>query len=63
MTNDSGGVDWMTWERAVIDTLIVQLDITNGDAQGIVEAHPFEMAQEWAKGSSSEAAAARLINP
>lgn len=45
-----------------MDIVIERLEVPNGDAQGIVEAHPFEIAQEWAKGSSAEVAANRLID-
>lgn len=39
------------WDREIIDCIIEQLDVPNGDAQGIFEAHPFETAQGWAIGS------------
>lgn len=55
-------LDFNDWERSITDQLIVMLDITNGDAQGILEAHPFVMSQEWAKGSSPEIAVQRLTN-
>ncbi len=51
------------WERDITDLLIDLLEISNGDAQGIVECHPFELAQEWAKGSTPQAAADRLAAP
>ena len=41
------------WEREIIDHIIELLEVPNGDAQGIFEAHPFEAAQGWAKGSES----------
>jgi hypothetical protein len=51
-----------TWEREIIDVLIERLEVSNGDAQGIFEAHTFEMAQEWSKGSPASVAAQRLID-
>ncbi len=54
--------NFSSWERSIIDLLIVTLDISNGDAQGIVEAHQFVLSQEWAKGSTPEIAVQRLTN-
>lgn len=50
------------WEREIMDLLIEKLGVSNGDAQGIFEAHTFEVSQEWSKGNSSSEAAQRLIN-
>lgn len=50
------------WEREIMDLLIEKLEIPNGDAQGVFEAHTFEIAQEWSKGSPASVAAQRLIN-
>ncbi len=52
----------LDWEREIIDGLSDRLEISNGDAQGIFEAHPFEAAQEWTKGSCATMATERLIN-
>lgn len=37
---DNGCLGWVDWSRAVIDALIDDLEITNGDAQGIFESVP-----------------------
>jgi hypothetical protein len=50
------------WEREIMDLLIEKLEITNGDAQGIFEAHTFEVSQELCLAKSSSEAAQRLIN-
>lgn len=42
----------MEWEREIIDHIIKLLEVPNGDAQGVFEAHPFEVAQGWTLGSS-----------
>lgn len=49
------------WEREVINLLIEKLEISNGDAQGIVEAHSFEMAQSWSGAMTAEETAERLV--
>ena len=51
----------LTWEREVMDYIIELLEVTNSDAQGLFDAHPFEAAQEWGKGSLPQAAAKRII--
>jgi len=48
------------WLRDITDLLIERLGIPNGDAQAIVDAHSFELAQEWGKESSPEVATERL---
>ena len=50
------------WTRDIIDIVIERLEVSNGDAQGYVEARSFELSQEWGKGSSAEVAAERLIS-
>lgn len=45
------------WGREVVDALTDSLQIANGDAQGIYEAHPFEVAQQWGMGANARAAA------
>ena len=45
------------WERSITDCLINDLEISNSDAQGIVGASGFELAQEWGKGSDAAKAA------
>jgi hypothetical protein len=49
------------WKREITDHLIIDLGITNSDAQGIVGASAFKLAQEWAKGSDP-ATASRAIS-
>lgn len=48
------------WVREITDNLVTILNIRNGDAQGVVEVHPFELSQEWVKGSTGAEAAKRL---
>lgn len=50
------------WVSEIRDYLSGSLDITNSDAQGMVSAYDFELAQEWAKDSSPQTAAERLIS-
>ena len=40
------------WERGVIDKLILCFEISNGDAQGLVEAQPEIMARMLSEGAS-----------
>jgi len=40
------------WRRDIVDDLISELEISNGDAQGIVEANEFLLSQEWGRGSN-----------
>lgn len=49
------------WEGAVIDRIEELCDCTRSDAQGIVEAQEFYMAQSWAKGLNPEQTA-RIID-
>ncbi len=49
------------WEREITDTLIAELEISNGDAQGMVEANAFEMSQSWGKGLTAEETAKILM--
>lgn len=49
------------WERAVTDLIIEQGDMSNGDAQGIVETQPFVMQQQWGLGSDPATAAAAVL--
>lgn len=51
----------MSWEVEIMEALVLELNITNSDAQGIVDSHPFEIAQEWSKGSTGPESAARFI--
>lgn len=50
------------WEGSIFDELVEMLEVSHGDAQGIFEAHDFEMMQEWTKGSTPSEAALRLAN-
>jgi hypothetical protein len=49
------------WEGEVIDLIEELCDCTRSDAQGIVEAQDFYMAQAWTKGLSAEQTA-KLID-
>lgn len=51
----------MDWEVEIMEALILELEITNSDAQGILDSHSFELAQEWSKGATGPEGAARLI--
>jgi len=52
----------MDWEREIIDIIIDKGEMPNGDAQGVVMAHPFELAQGWAKDSTPEQVADKILN-
>lgn len=49
------------WERAVTDEVQRLLDCPNGDAQGVVEAQPFTMRQQWILDATPADAAAAVI--
>ncbi len=49
-----------TWIGKITGILVEGLSITNGDAQGLIDSHPFELAQEWSKGSTPLVAAQRI---
>lgn len=59
-TNPLGLSDYDLWERQITDLLIEALEISNGDAQGLVEARAFEMSQCWGKGMTPEQTANRI---
>ena len=42
------------WEDEVTTLVESKCDVTRSDAQGIVMAQPFVMAQSWGKGLSAE---------
>lgn len=50
--NQTKKLTYNEWEEKVTYELKMMLDITNSDAQGIVEAQPFKMQQSWTKGLS-----------
>lgn len=50
------------FETEVINHIAHDLEITNGDAQGMVEAEHFFVAREWAKDSESTYVACKIIN-
>lgn len=51
------------WLRDITDTIIKELHISNGDAQGIVEANDFILAQEWGKDTEASQVASIIIKP
>jgi hypothetical protein len=51
---NGGNISYTDWEEAVANSLSDKLEISFGDAQGIVEANEFYMAQAWSKGLNSE---------
>lgn len=50
------------WERTVTVTVQSRLDISNGDAQAVVEAQEFIMQQAWTEGLDAIATAERVLN-
>jgi hypothetical protein len=48
---------YSSWEEGVAESLADKLEISYNDAQGIIEANEFYMAQAWGKGLNSEEAA------
>ena len=56
------GDTYSDWEDAVTTAIEGTLEITRGDAQGIVEAHEFEMRQAWGEGLDAEKTAERLTS-
>jgi len=47
---DNGVSEYDEWQGEIVRELEDSLDMTTSDAQGLVEAHNFEMMQSWAKG-------------
>lgn len=52
--NGSTNISYSDWEEAVANSLSDKLEIPFGDAQGIIEANEFYMAQAWSKGLDSQ---------
>jgi hypothetical protein len=52
-----GNISYTDWEEGVAESLADKLEISYNDAQGIIEANEFYMAQAWGKGLNSEEAA------
>ena len=48
------------WERDVTYQLELIAGVTTSDAQAIIEAHEFEMAQCWAKDMTAEETAKKI---
>jgi len=55
-------LSYIKWERQVTDTIIDIMDVTNGDAQGIVECYPKNMLLEYNKGTLPEEMASMINN-
>ncbi len=53
--------DRNAWEGAIYREIERALDCTTSDAQGIADAQPFTMAQQWALGADPIAAATAII--
>jgi len=49
------------WECKVIEAVARSLDISHGDAAGVVEAQPFYMAQSWGKKLDAQQTAAKIL--
>ena len=54
-------MSWVDWSRAVIDQLIDDLSVCNGDAQAIFESMPRVALQCYREGYTAEQAA-RVID-
>lgn len=54
--------DKIEWEIDVIYQIELQGEMTTSDAQGLMEAQPFEIAQAWGKELTPEATAALILN-
>ena len=52
----------LAWEREITDILIVRLDISDGDAQGLLDVREPKLKTEWKKGSSAETVAEIIIS-
>lgn len=42
--------NYQIWEEEITSILVENLECTRSDAQAIMEAQPFTMAQSWGKG-------------
>lgn len=49
------------WERSVTDLVAAKAEVSNGDAQGMVEAQAIIMSSAWAAGSDAEAVAGEVL--
>ena len=50
------------WEGDIAYLLTQMLFITNGDAQGLIDARSFKMTQWWARGITAHAVAHNIAN-
>jgi hypothetical protein len=57
----NAGQDYANWEALTVCALAAQIDCTYSDAQGIIEAQEFYLAQSWAKGLTPQETA-RIID-
>lgn len=55
-------LSFVKWERQVTDTIIDIMDVTNGDAQGIVECYPKEMLTFYNEGKTPDEMAIFINN-
>ena len=54
--------DYNQWETDIANAISNLLDCDYGDASGIIEAHPFEMAQAWTMDLNAQDTANKVIN-
>lgn len=58
---DSTGPNYGQWESQVAGAISAELDISNGDAQGFMEANSGEVTTQWAIAAAPEDAAKAII--
>lgn len=54
--------EYATWEGQVTRIIEEKAECTTSDAQGIVEASEFIIAQSWGKALSPEETASKILN-
>jgi hypothetical protein len=58
---NAGYANYAEWERAVTDLVAATTEVSNGDAQGIVEAQATIMSNAWAASSDASTTAAAVL--
>jgi hypothetical protein len=53
--------DYTNWENVVTNEIERTLEITHSDAQGLVEANDFVLAQQWSAGTDAKEAARFIL--
>lgn len=52
---------YVEWEQSVTELIAEELQVSYGDAAGIIEAQPFYMQQSWGNGMDAHLTAAKVM--